>query len=278
MFTFPINETYVAFGDGSSNDAGSFYGLVLIPELNIGQIEKELGNIKDNFGGESGCPIHCRELFNVHARKKSMWSHLSNENVVALCGETLGMIQLYQPKYLLAYVPKAHYPKRFRLKGKNGHADLVHDIDEKWLTMWAFFRIGGYLDPLTPILPDDPKIKPRSLNRPHWNIVIKRTEPGFRVREVYLDREKTKVRWFSKSLQWISVARELVIENQNGQTYLPIVHPSVKKHLLLDIADIFTYSLAREFANNRSIDYDRFCGEVHVEKMVDFGQEIIAGG
>ena len=86
------------------------------------------------------------------------------------------------------------------------------------------------------------------------------------------------MRWFSKSLQWISVARELVIENQNGPTHLPIEHPSAKKHMLVDIADIFTYSLARELASNKPIDYDRFCGEVLVEQMVDFGQELIVGG
>lgn len=277
-FTFPLDETYIAFGDGSSNDAGSFYGLVLIPEPAIEQIKKQIGDSKSKFGGKSEFPIHCRELFSNDARRKSVWSHLQYVDVISLCGEVLSAVSASKPKYLLGYVPKAHYPKRFRLKGKNGHSDLVHEIDEKWLTLWAFFRVGGLLDPVELIIPDDPKVKPRPRNLPYWNMIIKRTDPGFRVKKVYLDREETKIHWFSKSLQWISVARELVVENRTGSTYLPITHATVEESPLLDIADIFTYSIGRELAGSKPIDYGRYCGEVLVEAMVNHGEEIVVGG
>jgi hypothetical protein len=276
--TFPLDETYVAFGDGSSNAAGSFYGLVLVPELSIGRIEKEIEGVKEKFGGKDEFSIHCRELFNDEGRRKSPWHHLSYERVVSLCGEVLRVVGSSQPKYLLSYIPKAHYPKRFRLRGKNSHSDLVHGIDEKWLTLWAFFRIGGMLDPTDPSIPDDPTIKPRPRNLPFWNMVIKRAEPGLRVRKVYLDREDTKIRWFSKTVQWISVARELVVENRSGSTYLPIEHASDTKHSLLDMADIFVYSIARELGANKPIDYGQYCGEVHVEVMANRGEEIVVGG
>jgi hypothetical protein len=278
MFTFPLNETYIAFGDGSSNAAGSFYGLVLIPESRVEQIEEEIKGVKQKFGGKSEFSIHCREIFGDNAREKSSWSHLSYQDVVSLCGEVLRVVGFSEPKYLVAHIPKAHYPKRFRLRGKSGHPDLVHDIDEKWLTLWAFFRIGGLLDPVTPIVPDDPKIKPRPRNLPFWNMVTKRTDPGLRVRAIYLDREKTKIRWISKKLQWISVARELVVENRDGSTYLPIKDASNKKPSLVDVADILTYSIARELEGNKPIDYGSYCGEVHLEQMADYGEEIVAGG
>jgi hypothetical protein len=278
VLTFPLNETYVAFGDGSSNTAGSFYGLVLVPELVVERIEREIGVVKQKFGGQSEFSIHCREIFNDESRRKSTWSHLSYQEVVSLCGEVLRVVRSSQPKYLLSHIPRVHYPKRFRLKGKNGHSDLVHDVDEKWLTLWAFFRIGGMLDPTDLTIPDDPAIKPRPTNLPFWNMVMKRVEPGFRVRRVYLDRENTKIRWFSKTMQWISVAKELVVENPSGPTYLPIEHASGTKHSLLDIADIFVYSIARELGSNKPLDYGQYCGEVHVEQMTNYGEEIVGGG
>ncbi len=278
MFTFPLNETYIAFGDGSSNNAGAFYGLALIPESRVEKIKKAIEDIKRKYGGNGEFSIHCRELFIDKARQKSQWAHLSYGDVVSLCGEILEAVGFSQPKYLLAYIPRAHYPKRFRLRGKDGHPDLVHDIDEKWLTLWAFFRVGGLLDPVDLIVPDDPRVKPRPRNLPFWNMVVKRVDPGLKVRRVYLDREKTKIRWFSKSMQWISVAKELVIENKDGSTYLPIIHATDKKSSLLDVADIFIYSIARELEGKRPIDYGRYCGEVLIEQMVDYGEEIVVGG
>ena len=277
-FLFPLSETYVAFGDGSSNVAGSFYGLVLIPESSIADLELKIQAVKTSYGGQNDHTVHCRELFNEHARAKSCWSHLSYEDVISLCGSIMEAVAGFDPKYLIAHIPKSHYPKRFRLKGKGGHPDLVHDVDEKWLQLWAFFRLGGLLDPCERIVPDDPKIIPRPKNRPYWNMLIRRSDPGMRVKIIYLDREETKIRWLSKSLQWISVAKELVVENQDGESYLPIEHASSNKPLLLDIADILTYSLAREFSGVNQIDYSRYCGEVLVEILPKYGEEIIVGG
>ena len=99
-----------------------------------------------------------------------------------------------------------------------------------------------------------------------------------KVRKIDLDRENTKIPWFSKSLQWISVAKELVIENVVGPSYLPIEHASLKKPVMLDIADLFTYSIAREFSGTSAIDYGRYCGEVLVDVLPNYGDEIVLGG
>lgn len=277
-FTFPMAETYVAYGDGSSSEAGSFYGLVLIPEFRVAEIESKLQQVKLSHNGRSNFLVHSRELFSEHARAKSRWAHLSYEGAVSLCGDMLETVSGFAPKYLMGYVPKSYYPKQFRLKGKNGYSDLVHEINDKWLQLWAFFRVGGLLDPCERIIPDDPKITPRPKNLPYWNMVIRRIEPGMKVRKIYLDRENTKIPWFSKSFQWISVAKELVVETMDGPSYLPIEHALLKKPVMLDIADIFTYSIAREFSGESAINYGRFCGDVFVEMLPKYGDEIILGG
>lgn len=59
---------------------------------------------------------------------------------------------------------------------------------------------------------------------------------------------------------------------------MPIEHASLKKPVMLDIADLFTYSIAREFSGTSAIDYGRYCGEVLVDVLPNYGDEIVLGG
>ena len=97
------------------------------------------------------------------------------------------------------------------------------------------------------------------------------------MRKVFLDREDTKIRWFSKSFQWTSVAKEFVIENLAGRSYLPVETPQKEKHSLLEVADIFAYSVARSLSPGKSLEYRDFLADVHVELLRDIGEEIVLG-
>lgn len=273
---FPLEKTYIAFGDGSVTPSGTFYGLILLPEDSISHVQSDIDSIKQRYG--SLAPLHCRELYNNKARAKSPWAHISEPQAIDLCGDILKTLQKYNPKYFLGHIPSGHYPKRFRLKGKNGYPDIVHDIDEKWLMLWCYFRVAMLLDPTNVIEPPDPIKIPRPRNLPFWQVVIKRTEPGLKVRKVFLDREDTKIRWFSKSFQWITVAKDLVIEKPTiGKSFLPVEPVSEIKHSLLDVADIFVYSNARSISQGRPLEYSNFSADVQLELILDMGEEIVLG-
>lgn len=276
--SFTSDENYVAFGDGSVTPSGVFYGLVLLPEANIVEVQQVIEQHKLQYGGGAQTSLHCRELFSGHARAKSGWAHLSETDVVALCGDVLRSVGAFEPKYLLGHIPAEYYPKRFRLLGKNGHPDLVHDLDEKWLLLWSYFRVAALLDPIDIIEPQDPIKFPRPRNLPFWQMVIRRTDPGLRVRQVILDREDTNVRWFSKSFKWVSIAKEIVIERPIGRSYLPVEPAIDVKHPLLDLADIFVYSVGRSLSQGKPLEYTDFSADVHVELLWGTGEEIVFGG
>lgn len=271
---FPLNETYWAFGDGSETAGGVFYGLVLLPESSIAQAETVIKHIKRSYGGNEDAPVHCRELFNDKARKKSAWSHLTHNQAFSLCGDILRETARFSPKHLIGYMLRESYPKRMRLVGKNGHPDLVHAVDSKWLTLWAYFRIAALLDPAEIIKPAD---VPRPQNCPGWQILIRRTERGMRVRKLFLDREQTKVRWFSKTLQWTSMAKDLVIEGPSGKSNLPVQPSSLDKNPLIEVADIFAYSFGRQLLKE-PMPYPNVVTEVHVEVLSRSGDELVFGG
>jgi hypothetical protein len=212
-------------------------------------------------------------LFNRNGREKTSWRQLSDAQCLKLCGDILRESAKFSPKHLLGYLPRSCFPKRFRLIGKNGHPDLIHNVDSKWLTLWAFFRIAALLDPVEVL---KPSAVPRPNNLPSWQMVIRRTERGMGVRKVFLDREQTKVRWFSKSLQWISMAQDLVIEGPLGRSILPIQPVTSNKHMLLDVADIFTYSAARQMTKE-PLAYPNLETEIHLEILKWVGDELILG-
>lgn len=276
-FTFPRDETYIAFGDASETSNGVFYGLVLIPERSIYQFQNKLIELKVKYGGAPETPIHCREIFAEDARNKSGWKHLDLEAARDLCGDVLRDLETYSPKYLMAHMPSAHYPKRFRLIGKNGHRDLVHDIDQKWLTLWSYFNVAKLLDPAEIIEPTNQILTKRALNLPFWRMQVRRVEQGLRVRKVFLDREHTKIRWFSKSFQWTSVAKELVIVTPNGPSHLPVEIVQEKKHPLIDIADVFSYSAARSMYPENPLEYGNFKSEMYIEILPSTGEEFVLG-
>lgn len=277
-FTFPLDEIYVAFGDGSVTPGGVFYGLVLVPERNVKIAQHSLSAIKLKHGGKATTPLHCRELFSKDARNKSEWAHISDAGAVELCGDVLRELASLQPKYLLSFVTSDNYPKRLRLVGKNGHPDLVHKIDEKWLTLPTYFWTAALLDPVETIVPADPIITPSPRNLPFWRIGFKRTDRGPYVRSIFLDREETNVRWFSKTFKWTTVVKELVVDGPKGPSHLPLQFASDKKHPLLEVADIFTYSIARSLSQGKPLEYRDFEAEVFAQPLLFSKEEWVLGG
>lgn len=274
--TFTEEIIYEAFGDASTGTSGTFYGFVLVPECHIEAVCDRITEIKEQYGGAEASRIHCRELFNESRRRKSDWAHLALSDITEMCGAILNVLRLYESRYVLGVMTVENYPKSFRLRGKNGHPDLVHAVDDKWRELWTYHRAAALLKPVEIATPPDPKVTPTPKNMPGWRIVTLLIEPGFSVRKVYLDREQTKIRWFSKKLQWSTVASDFVLHAPEGESFLPI-QPAVKaKHLMLDVADIFVWNVARAFSD-KPITFLTEQTDVNVVLCAPMGSEVVLG-
>lgn len=273
-----MQTVYVAFGDASSGDVGTFYGFVIIPEIFLPIAIEELNKIKVKFGGAEWSRIHCRELFNDDRRLKSEWSHLSLEQAIKMCSLILEKLGDLGVHYLAGIMDASHYPETLRLRGKNGHKDLVHLIDNKWRELWMFHGVATFLNPEVISTPPDPIKAPSPLNMPWWRVEAELISPNFIVSKVYLDRENTKIQWFSKKFQWTTVAKDFVIRTPQGKSFLPIqsIEDNVK-HPMLDVADIFIWNLARSFGKN-PITFLSMPTDVQVVLYADRGKEIVLGG
>jgi hypothetical protein len=248
-WTFPLSEIYWAFGDDSVTEAGAFFGFVLIPENRVAAAESILIRAKEKYGGRQDSTIHCRTMFPGNQRSKSDWSHLDGEECGSMISEVLAELDSLQPLYVCTFWPRQHYPKTFRLKGKNGHSDLVHAIDDKWMVLWSFQHTATIFDPISISEPSNPLVTPSPKNKPYWRFVARRADRGPFVSAIHLDRDTTKVRWFSKTFQWETITRELVVETPRGASTLPFVELQEKRHPLIEIADIFVYTVSRQLSD-----------------------------
>ena len=239
-----MSETvYVAFGDASTGPGGSIYGMVLIPESFIDDALSAVNQIKVKYGGTEASPIHCREMTSGHARAKSCWAHLQADDVFELFGAVLSTLEAYKPLFIAGLMPVDRYPTSFRLLGRNGHADLTHPIDDKWRELWVFKHTALMLRPVEHI-PVAPPPKRAPTNLPKWRFSGEVIQPGYIVSAVYIDREITKVRWFSKQLQWGEIARDMTVKGLSDESHLPIqLAAHDNKHPLLDVADIFAWHM-----------------------------------
>lgn len=269
---------YNAYGDASTGETGTFYGFLLLPEDAEEAAIQMLSDLKEKFGGSPDSRLHCREMFRGDARAKSEWAHLSAEEATELCSLALNGLHDFGVKFAMGIMPVEHYPKSFRLRGKNGPPDQVHAVDDKWRELWAFQRAAMMLDPVEQLKPADPLVEPSPPNQPWWQLVAPLVSPGFKVRKVFLDREITKIRWFSKKFQWSTVAKDFVIDGTLGRSYLPI-QPDHEdsKHPMIDLADIFAWNFARSAGKNPITLLDRNA-PVHAVLCAYLGEEIVLGG
>ena len=267
---------YEAFGDASTGAAGTFYGFVLIPEHHLETVYDGVSDIKVRYGGTSVSRIHCRELLNESRRERSEWAHLKLSDVTEMCGAVLSILRTYEARYVLGVMTVENCPTSFRLRGKNGHADLVHPVNDKWRELWTYYRAATLLKPVELVRPPDPLTTPTPKNMPTWRVVAPLVEPGFSVRKVHLDREQTKIRWFSKKLQWATVASDFVLKAPEGESFLPIQPTKETKHYMLDVADIFVWNVARAFSD-KPITFLTEQTDVKVVLCAPMGDQIVLG-
>ena len=116
----PEDRIYTGFGDASVMPTAALYGIVLVPSSSVGNLELAIEKVKVRFGGSAQASIHCREIFNPHARAKGVWAHLTDEQTILLLRDSFLAANSFGVRYFVAFSLREHFPKKFRLLGKMG--------------------------------------------------------------------------------------------------------------------------------------------------------------
>ena len=145
--TFPLNEIYMAFGDGKRDCCGSrIRPCSLIPERVIATSQKGIiGRCAERSlattSDKCDQPVFFRAWMESHFVVRFCVSYPKSRSNIFW--GTFREAEIRRDEGQSSPFPRLPYPKRFRLKGKKGFADVTHKVDEKWLTLWAYFRIAA---------------------------------------------------------------------------------------------------------------------------------------
>jgi hypothetical protein len=103
------------FGDESSFGTATTYAIVIVNAEQQLAMEMALSEVKVMFGGSPELRIHCRELFNAHARAKTGWQHLNNEDALQLLSVAGNYLRTAGTCFNVGVVDRSTLPKNLEI-------------------------------------------------------------------------------------------------------------------------------------------------------------------
>ncbi len=200
---------WLAFGDESSFPDGlATYAIIGVWSGNQTVSEKSFRQLKLSFGGKPNSKIHCRELFNIHARNKSDWAHLSEKDVFEFLLALTRLSHQLELRRNVGFVDGKLAPKS--LAGV-GSIDAHCELTEKHLCTFAFAAVAAQVFQ---------QIGPNAV-------------------KFWIDPDKTKIDWWGKNRQ-AGLTREVTALDFDMAKVKPETSPLADR-IFLDLADILAY-------------------------------------
>ena len=108
---------FLIFADDSVVGNIAAYGVIgVVPGLLAETIDSFYSQ-KVRFGVEETEILHCKEIFNPEARKKSAWAHLGDRDVIELCRSIASSLsKTIKPLTSIGFVSLRHMPPGLNLK------------------------------------------------------------------------------------------------------------------------------------------------------------------
>lgn len=129
--------SFQAFGDESAGLAFVAYGTVLVPTQNIEEIETRIAKVKAEYGGSPADTLHCRVMFAPDARRKSVWSRLTMDDVFALYSCLITEVKPRIVRTIVALANKNELPDEIP-GGSWEHSDKDFIGPMEWAPAWPF--------------------------------------------------------------------------------------------------------------------------------------------
>ncbi|MBT1262531.1 hypothetical protein KHP07_19355 [Pseudomonas sp. VS40] len=221
------------YGDESHFNEVVTYAFIIIPQKKHQLVESYVNKVKKRFGVDEGARIHCRELFNKHARSKTYFSELTNEMVLKFLDEIMIQSFIAGARGWVGYMDARKAPDSLLFDSENAAKPLTLHLDNLKTKMHLCFHAA--IGPLTHIFPPT------------------------RVKS-YVDGDKTKILFLNQKRQVDNLRSFFPVEHKNEMFFSEPVHGL--KPLFLDLADILAYAAARGLAEASTGNKDSFISMV----------------
>jgi len=227
------------YGDESHSHEVVTYAFVIVPAQKLESVELAFENVKKRHGLRAEVRVHCRGIFNLHARNKTEFKSFSSEDLFRFLKELMTESFLAGARGWVGYLDSRNVPDilLFKSKARQG----IDKWDVRDLKNRMFFCYQAASGPLTHIFPPS-QVK------------------------AFVDGDKTKIPHFDKRRQVDSLRSFFPVEHNNAKFFPHVMHGN--KPLILDLADVLAYAAARGLSNTFSSDKGAF---VSIVEAIDPG-------
>lgn len=237
----PTNKKcFQIFGDESNFQEIVTYAFIIVPSKLQEEVEKRITKVKLDSGLKATDKIHCRELFNKHAKAKTAFHNFSKEQILALLQQLCTEIYLTGARGWVGY-----------LNSKKARDGLIFESDEPLsskkspFTIWdirnkklhMLFTYQAAIAPLTHIISPD-------------NV------------DAWIDSDRTVVPNLDNKSRQVDTLKSFFPVEHNNKKFFPTPIKGDKPSLL-DIADVLAYSAAHGLSATFTKDKPAFVSIVN---------------
>lgn len=207
-------SSFCAFGDESTAYQWVSYALVGFWADALTAAEAIVSEEKTRFGVNPAERLHCRELFNDQARRKTAFAGLSRDKIIDLYASIALRLRMLGALYAVGLVNRGQAPPKMAIPWATGQIRESRTVrlSDKHLALFAFMGAAGQLNEALTV---DSKVR------------------------VIIDPDTTLIDWFGKTREqaWRIYGRiHMDIPAQWSQPEIPSSKPA-----LLEIADLAAY-------------------------------------
>ena len=225
------------YGDESHFQGTVTYGFVIIPTAYQQKIEDELVKAKQRHGLKSSDEIHCRALFQRHAKEKSSLRHLSKAEIFTLLNDLTRTAYCAGARGWVGYLHTNRVPDSLLFETLDPRKRQVDTWDISDLKVKMLFAYEAAIAPLTHfITPEDVGC--------------------------FVDGDTSKVSHMNGTRRQVDQLRSFFPVEHNDRKFNPI--PLRKpKPIFLELADVLAYSSAHGLSNTITTDKSQFVSAVN---------------
>lgn len=129
--------SFQAYGDESAGNAFVAYGTVLVQTDSSDALEGKIAKLKIDYGASAADVLHCRVLFSPDARRKSVWSKLTMDEVFALYSDLVAAVKPSLVRTIVTLAEKAELPNEIPA-GQWSHKDQNFIGPMDMAPSWSF--------------------------------------------------------------------------------------------------------------------------------------------
>jgi hypothetical protein len=203
------------YGDESHSNEIVTYAFIIAPEKHLQSIEDAIANVKIRHKPPPKTGVHCRRIFNEHARNKTEFKEFSTEELFIFLDELMTESFLAGARGWVGYLDSKTIPSKLLCNSSNDRNIETWDVTN--LKNKMLFCYQAACAPLTHI------IAPTKI-------------------EAFVDGDKTKIPYFDKKRQVDYLKSFFPVEHNNLAFTPRILHAD--KPLILDLADVLAYAAA----------------------------------